>query len=74
MIRTGEESRVSSTDVHPGDQEMTIEVRVYRDGGLVHRELCGSMEQAWLVIDDWAEMGGVSCEVGDMLVRRTGEE
>jgi len=74
MIRTGQEYQVPSTDVHPADKDMTIEVRVYRDGDLVHRELCGSMEQAWLVIDDWAEMGGVSCEVGDLLVRRRDEE
>jgi hypothetical protein len=74
MIRTGEEGQVSSTDVHPADKDTTIEVRVYRYGDLVHREQCGSMDQAWLVIDDWAEMGGVSCEVGDMVVRRRGEE
>ena len=65
---------MSKTDVHPAAKDLMVEVRVYRYGDLVHRELCGSMEQAWLVIDDWAEMGGVSCEVGDMLVRRTGEE
>jgi len=65
---------VSTTDVLSADKEMAIEVRVYRHGDLVHREQCGSMEQAWLVIDDWAEMNGVSCEVGDMLVRRREEE
>jgi hypothetical protein len=46
-----------------------IEVRVFRHGALVHRELCESEEQAALVVDDWAELDGVVCEVDDLTVR-----
>jgi hypothetical protein len=47
----------------------TIEVRVFRHGDLVHRELCESEEQASLVVDEWAEFDGVQCEVDDLSVR-----
>jgi len=47
----------------------TIEVRVFRHGELVHRELCESEQQASLVVDEWAEMDGVTCEVDDLSVR-----
>lgn len=59
-------------DVPQVQDDMMFEVRVYQKGDLMHREQCGSMEQAWLVIDEWAEMGDVSCEVGGMLVRKVG--
>jgi hypothetical protein len=68
---TGEERQVSATDV-PAEEDMMIDVRVYRDGDLVHRQECGSMEEAWLVVDEWTEMGGVSFEVGDLLVQQVG--
>ncbi len=74
MVRTKEKYQVSNPAFYPADKGMTFEVRVYRHGDLLHREQCDSMEQAWLVIDEWAEMGDVSCEVGDLLVRRRGEE
>ena len=52
----------------------TLEVRVFRHGELVHRELCESEEQASLVIDRWSELDGVECEVDDLSVRhRPGE-
>jgi hypothetical protein len=47
----------------------TIEVRVFRHGELVRRELCESEEQASTVIDAWAELDGVTCEVDDLSVR-----
>lgn len=47
----------------------TIEVRVYEDGRFVHRELCESEEDAALVAGEWAEHGGVSCEVEDLATR-----
>lgn len=50
------------------DETPTVEVRVYRHGELVHRELCESDEQAALVIDEWAELDGVDCEVDDLSV------
>ncbi len=51
------------------DEVPTIEVRVFRHGDLVHRELCESEEQASLVVDEWAEQEGIECEVDDLSVR-----
>lgn len=51
-----------------------IEVRVWRHGKLVHRELCESEDQAALVVESWTELDGVECEVDDLTVRhRPGE-
>ena len=56
------------------DEAPTIEVRVFRHGELVHHELCESEEQAALVIEQWAELDGVECEVDDLSVHhRPGE-
>lgn len=56
------------------DAAPTIEVRVFRHGDLVHRELCESEEQAALVVEAWGELDGVECEVDDLSVRhRAGE-
>ena len=50
------------------DEAPTIEVRVFRHGELIHRELCESEEEASIVIDAWAELDGVTCEVDDLSV------
>jgi hypothetical protein len=50
------------------DETPTIEVRVFRHGDLVHRELCESEEQAALIIDEWSELDGIRCEVDDLSV------
>lgn len=47
----------------------TIEVRVYRDGQLVERELYESEDQAALAVEAWAEIEGVECEVDDLSIR-----
>ena len=52
-----------------GDESPTVEVRVFRHGVLVRRELVESEEQAALVVDEWAELDGVSCEVDDLSIR-----
>lgn len=52
-----------------GDESPTIEVRVFRHGELVSRHLCESEEQAQLVVDEWAELDGVRCEVDDLSVQ-----
>ena len=44
----------------------TVEVRVFRDGVLVHRELCESAEDADRVVDAWSELEAVSFEVDDL--------
>ena len=43
-----------------------VEVRVYRDGELVHTELCESEEQAAAIVDWWEETPGVECELYDL--------
>lgn len=50
------------------DEAPTIEVRVFRHGELVDQERCESEEQASLVVDEWAELDGVECEVDDLSV------
>jgi len=50
------------------DEAPTIEVRVFRHGVLIQQELCESEEQALLVVDEWAELDGVECEVDDLSV------
>jgi hypothetical protein len=55
------------SDVRPEDlgETPTIEVRVFRHGELVERELCESEEQAAQIVEGWAEVDGVSCEVDE---------
>lgn len=48
------------------DETPTVEVRVYRDGRLMHRELCESDEDAALVVEEWNEIEGTECEVDDL--------
>lgn len=43
----------------------SIEVRVYRDGNLVQRELCENDVDAAAVVDAWSEVEGVVCQVVD---------
>jgi hypothetical protein len=50
------------------DETPTVEVRVFRHGELIHRELCESEEQAAVVIDKWSESDGIECEVDDLSV------
>lgn len=58
-------SRAGMADITP-----TVEVRVYRDGHLVHRELCESDGDAADVVARW-EAPGVTAEVDDLsAVRR----
>lgn len=51
------------------DDTPTVEVRVYRQGELVRRELCESEEEAASVVQEWSELDGVTCEVDDLSVR-----
>ncbi len=48
------------------DGAPTIEVRVYRGGELISRELCESEDEASLIVDTWTELEGVRCEVDDL--------
>jgi hypothetical protein len=57
-----------------GGEAPTVEVRVYRDGTLIHRELCESTETAADVVELWSEVEHVECVVDDLSVHhRQGE-
>jgi hypothetical protein len=61
---------VSGSIFDERDEAPTIQVRVFREGKMVHEELCESEEEAALVVDTWSELGGdVECEVDDLSVR-----
>jgi hypothetical protein len=64
------------TEVRPRDvgETPTIEVRVYRSGELIHRELCESDEQATLAVEEWDDIGDVECEVNDLSPPHRGPE
>lgn len=52
----------------------TVEVRVFRDGELIRRELCDSEDDAALVVDEWSEVDGIEVEVDDLtIVHRPGD-
>jgi hypothetical protein len=61
------------TSVDPWDTPR-IEVRVYRHGELVQRELCDSEEDANSVVETWSEFDDVICEVDDLTVRHGPED
>ena len=44
----------------------SIEVRVYRDGDVIARELCESEDEANLIVDRYGDEPGVSFEVEDL--------
>lgn len=44
----------------------TLEVRVLRDGIVVHRELCESGADASVVVQTWSDVEGVAVEVVDL--------
>jgi hypothetical protein len=48
------------------EETPTVEVRVFRDAQLVHRELCESDEQAGLVVEAWSDVEGTEFEVDDL--------
>ena len=48
------------------DETPSVEVRVFRYGELIHRELCTSEDQASSVADAWSELEGVECLVDDL--------
>ncbi|MGB5760647.1 MAG: hypothetical protein WBM50_27285 [Acidimicrobiales bacterium] len=44
----------------------TVEVKVYRDGHLVHTQLCESAEEAAALVASWEETPGTECLVEDL--------
>ncbi len=61
---------MSSLGLEERDEAPTLEVRVYRDGALIHRELCESEEDAAAAVERWEEEPGVECEVEDLSASR----
>lgn len=55
-------------------ESSTVEVRVYRNGELTHRQLCESVEEAGAAVDAWSELQGVECEVDSLSVKDHPEE
>lgn len=53
------------TDQGPisSDETPTVEVRIFQHGEVVHTELAESEEEAALLVQQWMEFDGVSCEV-----------
>jgi hypothetical protein len=52
----------------------SIEVRIFREGRVIARELCESEEQAELLVERYADERGMTFEVEDLsLERRPGE-
>ena len=64
------------SDLRPQDfgETPTLEARAYRDGVLVHRELCESEADAAAFVEAWDEEPGIECEVDDLSVRSHGVE
>ncbi len=48
-----------------------LEVRAFRHGRLIHQERCESEEQALLIVDAWSDIEDVTCEIVDLLPRRS---
>lgn len=51
------------------DTPPTVEVVVYRNGEVVHRELCESEADAASVIEQWKEVSGTEFQIDDLAVR-----
>jgi hypothetical protein len=64
------------SEVQPQDVggTRTLEVRVYRRGELIHRELCESEEQASLAVEEWGDLEEVVCDVEDLSPRHADPE
>jgi hypothetical protein len=48
-------------------EQGSVEVRIFRHGALIDREVCESVEEASDVVDAWAQAGAdIECEVDDL--------
>ena len=59
---------VSGEPRQPGDVA-SVEVRLYRNGDLVHRQLCESAEEAGSLVEQWAERGITRVDIDDLSTR-----
>lgn len=44
-----------------------VEVRLWRGGGVVHREVCEDAAEAAVVVERWAELGITGVDVDDLV-------
>jgi hypothetical protein len=63
---------MSDDEVRPGDEGLTVELRLHRNGELVHHALYESVEEAASAAAAWEDVN-VSVEVRD-LSQASGEE
>jgi hypothetical protein len=56
------------TDLGPPDRAPAVEVTVYRDGAVIHRELCETDVDAEAVVEQWKEVDGTEIQVDDLSV------
>jgi hypothetical protein len=56
------------SEFRPADlgETPTLEVRIYRDGVLVHSELCESEEDAAAAVEAWEQEARTTFEVADL--------
>jgi len=65
---------MNDTESLGADPPGTVEVRVYRNGELLHSEVCESEEQAASIVDRWAEYPETTFEVDDLSIRHRPDE
>jgi hypothetical protein len=70
------QEEVGMSHARPEDlgETPTLEVRVYRDGVLIGRELCESEEDVAAFVEAWEQEPGIECEVDDLSVSSHGTE
>lgn len=49
-----------------GEEAGTIEVRAYRGGAIVQRQLCETAEEATAIVEAWEQEEGIECEFTDL--------
>jgi len=59
------------SDQYAANSTPSIEVRVFRDGELVDRQLCESDDEAAEVVERWSQIEGVTCLVDDLSFHHT---
>lgn len=55
------------SDSEMPDSDALIEVSVYRDGKLAHRERCESLVEAEGICRAWSDVEGIDCRIVDLL-------
>jgi hypothetical protein len=59
------------SDQYAPETTPTIEVRVFRHGELIERQLCESDEEAAALVEQWSEIEDVTCLVDDLSFHHT---